>query len=197
MYEIVRKLKSPPEQYEAELVSEGVLDAGEAKSYKESVVTDLDAVLAKADSYVVADPPSASAIAVHADLAVRDGWRAMTWPTTAEVSPATGVAADVLKQVGRASVAAPEDFAVHPSLEKRHIAKRLSTIESGKDIDYATAEALAWGSLMLEGNNVRISGQVRTESLTKSDRHRTAAVARSRTVTPFSSTSARKPAMSR
>ena len=83
----------------------------------------------------------------------------MTWPTTADVSPPTGVSADVLKQVGRASVAVPDGFAVHASLEKRHIAKRLATIESGKDIDYATAEALAWGSLMLEGNNIRVSGQ--------------------------------------
>lgn len=83
----------------------------------------------------------------------------MTWPTTAEVSPETGVSLDVLKQVGRASVAVPDDFNVHPSLQKRHIAKRLSSLDAGKEIDYATAEALAWGSLMLEGNNVRVSGQ--------------------------------------
>lgn len=60
MYNVVRNLKTPPEQYEAELVSDGVLSADEAKTYKDGVMAGLDAVLAKADSYVVADPPSES-----------------------------------------------------------------------------------------------------------------------------------------
>lgn len=40
-----------------------------------------------------------------------------------------------------------------------HISKRLASIESGKGIDFATAEAMAFGSLMLEGKHVRLSGQ--------------------------------------
>jgi 2-oxoglutarate dehydrogenase complex dehydrogenase (E1) component-like enzyme len=47
---------------------------------------------------------------------------------------------------------------VHSRLQ-RAIKRRVQTIEAGKDLDWATAEALAFGSLMLEGNDIRISGQ--------------------------------------
>lgn len=41
----------------------------------------------------------------------------------------------------------------------RHVKNRLQSLSTGKGIDFATAEALAFGSMMLEGNDVRISGQ--------------------------------------
>lgn len=42
---------------------------------------------------------------------------------------------------------------------KTHVANRLKRLESGEKIDWATAEALAFGSLMYQGFNVRISGE--------------------------------------
>jgi probable 2-oxoglutarate dehydrogenase E1 component DHKTD1 len=48
---------------------------------------------------------------------------------------------------------------VHPRLEKLHIGKRLASLDAGRDIDFATAEALAFGSLLLDGYHVRLSGQ--------------------------------------
>ena len=48
------------------------------------------------------------------------------------------------------------DQNVHPRL-KRHISSRLKSLES--KVDFATAEAMAFGSLMKEGNDIRISGQ--------------------------------------
>lgn len=42
---------------------------------------------------------------------------------------------------------------------KSHIQSRLNKIESGECLDWATAEALAIGSLLYQGYNVRISGQ--------------------------------------
>ena len=47
---------------------------------------------------------------------------------------------------------------IHSRLQ-RHVKRRIQTLEQGQDIDWATAEALAWGSLMLEGYDIRISGQ--------------------------------------
>ena len=47
---------------------------------------------------------------------------------------------------------------IHPRL-KRHVNARLEKVEAGKGLDWATAEAMAFGSLMLEGYDVRISGQ--------------------------------------
>ena len=47
---------------------------------------------------------------------------------------------------------------IHPRL-KRHVNARLEKVEAGRGLDWATAEAMAFGSLMLEGYDVRISGQ--------------------------------------
>lgn len=40
-----------------------------------------------------------------------------------------------------------------------HMAKRLQSLEKGEGLDFATAEALAFGSLLLEGYHVRLCGQ--------------------------------------
>lgn len=48
---------------------------------------------------------------------------------------------------------------VHPQLLKNHIPNRLRRLETGDALDWATAEALAIGSLLYEGYHVRISGQ--------------------------------------
>jgi probable 2-oxoglutarate dehydrogenase E1 component DHKTD1 len=88
-------------------------------------------------------------------------WKEMTWPPSSSKSNAqvpTGVDKDVLKAIGKASVWTPENFELHPKLT-RHVKNRLSSLEREKGLDWATAEALAFGSLMQEGFDVRISGQ--------------------------------------
>jgi len=52
----------------------------------------------------------------------------------------------------------PKDFNLHPKLQKFN-ASRLKAIQSGKGIDWAFAEALAFGSLLKEGFKVRLAGQ--------------------------------------
>ena len=47
---------------------------------------------------------------------------------------------------------------IHSRL-KRHVKTRLESLDKGTGIDWATGEALAWGSLMLDGHDIRISGQ--------------------------------------
>lgn len=54
----------------------------------------------------------------------------------------------------------PEDFAAHKQIKKVYEARR-AMIESGEGVDWAMAEALAFGTLLAEGNHVRLSGQVR------------------------------------
>ncbi|WAR19416.1 DHTK1-like protein [Mya arenaria] len=71
----------------------------------------------------------------------------------------TGITVDTLKFVGAKSVALPEDFNVHPTVGKNHCEKRRQKLTDGSSLDWATAEALAFGSLMQQGYNVRISGQ--------------------------------------
>ncbi len=71
---------------------------------------------------------------------------------------ATGVSFDVLKEVGMAISEVPKGVNVNSKIVRQLKAKRES-IETGKDIDWATAEALAFGTLLVEGSNVRLSGQ--------------------------------------
>ena len=72
---------------------------------------------------------------------------------------ATGVDAAQLAHIGKVLTTVPENFQLHTTLEKRFIPRRREAMEKGQNIDWALAEALAFGSLLLEGNPVRLSGQ--------------------------------------
>ncbi|MGE5504071.1 MAG: 2-oxoglutarate dehydrogenase E1 component [Actinomycetota bacterium] len=70
----------------------------------------------------------------------------------------TGVSHDLLKEVGKALAAVPDGFNVNRKILRQLQAKK-EMIDSGKGIDWATAEALAFGTLLVEGHPVRLSGQ--------------------------------------
>lgn len=70
----------------------------------------------------------------------------------------TGVSLENLQEVGRSNFRIPEGFNLHPRI-MRQIETKRQAIESGEGIDWATGEALAIGSLLLENNPVRLSGQ--------------------------------------
>ena len=71
--------------------------------------------------------------------------------------PPTGVTREMLERVTRGITAFPADFHVHPKLA-RMIEKRASALADNA-IDWALAETVAFGSLVLEGTPVRLSGQ--------------------------------------
>jgi probable 2-oxoglutarate dehydrogenase E1 component DHKTD1 len=73
--------------------------------------------------------------------------------------PVTGVDINLLKKIAKQSVTLPESFHVHQRLKGFHIARRIQMIEKNEPIDWATAEVMAFGSLLVEGYNVRLSGQ--------------------------------------
>ncbi|KAF2770553.1 2-oxoglutarate dehydrogenase E1 component [Teratosphaeria nubilosa] len=81
----------------------------------------------------------------------------------------TAVDADTLKRIGDIIGNPPEGFYVHKNL-KRILANRAKTVNEGKDIDMSTGEALAYGTLCLDGHHVRVSGQD-VERGTFSQRH--------------------------
>lgn len=81
----------------------------------------------------------------------------------------TGVPMEMLKEVGEALSRVPEGFNAHRTVQRIMDAKA-RMISSGEGIDWATAEALAFGTLQLEGFPVRLSGQDVTRG-TFSQRH--------------------------
>jgi len=70
----------------------------------------------------------------------------------------TGVASDTLKQIAKALIDYPAGFTPHPKLSKI-VEKRVETVDAGEGIEWGVAELLAFGSLVLEGRSVRLSGQ--------------------------------------
>jgi 2-oxoglutarate dehydrogenase E1 component len=81
----------------------------------------------------------------------------------------TAVSPETLAEVGPRAHRVPPGFAVHKTVERQLEAKR-EMFASGEGFDWATAEALAFGSLLTEGFPVRLSGQDSTRG-TFSQRH--------------------------
>jgi len=75
-----------------------------------------------------------------------------------DVHTKTGVPFETLQEIGFGNFQIPEGFSIHPRIARQFESKR-KIIESGEGIDWATGEALAIGSLLIENNPVRLSGQ--------------------------------------
>jgi probable 2-oxoglutarate dehydrogenase E1 component DHKTD1 len=154
MYEKIRNRISVPQMYENKLTDDAILTKETIEQYRASHKSYLEGELAKTDSF----KPK--------DTTLQGQWAGMVWPssTTAvqenkvDWNPDTGVSESELTRVAKASVELPGKFQILSRLQ-RHIKSRLSSLESGQGINWATAEAMAFGSLMSEGYDVRISGQ--------------------------------------
>eukprot|EP01117_Protostelium_nocturnum_P006338 TRINITY_DN2288_c0_g1_i1.p1 TRINITY_DN2288_c0_g1~~TRINITY_DN2288_c0_g1_i1.p1 ORF type:complete len:1040 (-),score=422.22 TRINITY_DN2288_c0_g1_i1:146-2935(-) len=70
----------------------------------------------------------------------------------------TYVTEAAFKKAGKALYTIPSEITLHPNI-KTIIKKREQSIEKGEGIDWGTAESLAYGTLLLEGKHVRVSGQ--------------------------------------
>ncbi|HEY7998752.1 MAG TPA: 2-oxoglutarate dehydrogenase E1 component [Pseudolabrys sp.] len=81
----------------------------------------------------------------------------------------TGVAAEELREIGKKITSVPPGFNVHKTIQ-RFLDNRAKAIEIGEGIDWSTAEALAFCTLLKEGHRVRLSGQD-SERGTFSQRH--------------------------
>ncbi len=147
MYANIRSHKSVPRKYEDELVSQNVMSQSEIETIRNGYFEHLDECLKASYSH----KPELDSL--------KGEWSDMTISTEAVVSPPTGVPLDTLKTVGIGSVDVPSSMVVHPRLQKYHVESRMKRIEEGTKLDWATAEALAFGSLMKDGYHVRISGQ--------------------------------------
>jgi 2-oxoglutarate dehydrogenase E1 component len=79
-------------------------------------------------------------------------------PETARRNVETGIAPKLFDSLGRTLTTIPDDLNIHPTLRRILDAKR-NMFKSGEGFDWATGEALSFGSLLSEGYGVRLSGQ--------------------------------------
>ena len=91
-------------------------------------------------------------------------------PVSAPSRPvvSTGVARDELERLAVAATAVPAGFTVHPKLVRQF--DQRAQLVAGGEVDWALGEALALGSILVEGTDVRLSGQD-TRRGTFSQRH--------------------------
>jgi len=85
-------------------------------------------------------------------------WKGLKASDKPNNNPKTGIDIKTLKQVGEGLTNVPDGFNINKKVLNGLKAKQ-QMFEKGAGIDWATGEALAFGSLLLEGKNVRLSGQ--------------------------------------
>jgi 2-oxoglutarate dehydrogenase E1 component len=160
MYKRIRSLPSTLEIYSNKLIAEGVVSEGEVDSMKAEWRAKLDTEFEAAGGYKPnkADWLDGRWAGLKASAEVEDPRRGNT-----------GVDAALLREIGAKITTVPEGFHVHRTVQ-RFLDNRAKAIETGEGIDWATAEALAFGTLLKEGHPVRLSGQD-SERGTFSQRH--------------------------
>jgi len=131
--------------YLQRLVAEGVLTAEEGKKMREQARQRLDDAFDRAQKDQEPWHP-----APLAPARPRGGGAA--------APRSTAVPRELLARITEGLTHVPGDVDVHPKLAK-WMRARTGIMESGEGVDWAFAEALAFGSLVLEGVPVRLSGQ--------------------------------------
>ena len=149
MYRAIDKTRTTRTLYAERLAVEGVLSAAESQTMWDEFTQTLEAANAAGKSY---KPNKADWLEGH--------WSGMSQPDpeAERIEHATAVTAETLARVGTALTSVPAGFEVHPRIRRQLEAKR-EMLASGQGIDWATGEALAFGSLLLENHRVRLSGE--------------------------------------
>jgi 2-oxoglutarate dehydrogenase E1 component len=150
MYEKIRNRISIRELYTEQLVMAGELSSQEAETIAETFAEKLQEVFQEVKVRGV-DPstvPPGYATGPWANLTPRYSFETVE----------TGVSYDLLKAIAEIATRPPEGFTVNPKLARIFTARK-KAIESRGAVDWALAENLAIGSLLLEGTPVRLSGQ--------------------------------------
>ncbi len=145
--------------YTKQLVAEGSITPAEGEAIKTEYSGALDENLAKAKTREAAKAEKRKAAA--SDTVATDAFKGSTavfQPAFTHKPVATAVSAKVLDQVVRALTTVPADFKPHAKI-KRFIEGRAEAHKHGGPYDWGMGEALAFGTLLLDGTPVRISGQ--------------------------------------
>ncbi|HEX8417067.1 MAG TPA: 2-oxoglutarate dehydrogenase E1 component [Methylobacterium sp.] len=161
MYQRIRKHPTALETYGKKLVAAGVLSEDELAARKAEFRAILDAELEVAGNY-----KSNKADWLDGRWA---GFKAVREDVDDPRRGKTGVPAEILREIAQRITTPPPGFHLHRTIQ-RFFDNRAKAVETGKGIDWATAEALAFGSLLIEGHRVRLSGQD-VERGTFSQRH--------------------------
>jgi 2-oxoglutarate dehydrogenase E1 component len=130
--------------YSNKLIKEGVIDEAELNGMIEERIKRYEAALARAKQAVAEkEPPKAAT-----PITELDGSEIVE----------TGVPAETIAAIAQKIAVIPHDFNINPKMVGQ-LARRAKMGEGSLPIDWAFAEAVAFGSTVLDGTRVRLSGQ--------------------------------------
>ena len=149
MYKAIKAQKTTRALYAERLATEGSVSAERAQEILETYNKKLEEAYQGAQAYKVN----------------KADWLEGHWSGLGQANEedeyeeqATAAPLEQLREVGAALARPPENFDLNPKILRQLEAKK-QMIDSGEGIDWATGEALAFGTLMLDGNRVRLSGE--------------------------------------
>ncbi len=149
MYKEIRAHKTVVQVYADRLIAEGLITEGELEKMKADWRAHLEQEFEAGQAY---KPNKADWL---------DGvWSGLRAADNADEQRRgkTGVPMKQLKEIGKKISEIPAGFNAHKTIQ-RFMENRAKMIETGEGIDWAMAEALAFGSLCLDGHKIRLSGQ--------------------------------------
>ena len=149
---LYKSIKSHPtvvDIYQRKLIDEGTITADEVAAIKDSWQGGMQQFF---------EDTKAKEEAGEAIIKPQDGPVANYQPAYAFKDTTTQISRDKLDHLAHGLVRIPDQFNINPKI-KRQLATKLKNYDSDGGLDWAFAEALAWGALMMEGIDVRLSGQ--------------------------------------
>jgi 2-oxoglutarate dehydrogenase E1 component len=161
MYKAINATKTTRTLYAEKLAREGSVSPEEAKAMWDEFTKTLEDANSAAKSY---KPNKADWLEGH-----WAGFHPVDQEEIELTEEPTAVPAETLKQIGAALSHVPDDFNLNPKII-RQLEAKAQAINTGEGIDWATGEALGFGSLLLEGSRIRLSGED-TQRGTFSQRH--------------------------
>ncbi|MEK0085710.1 2-oxoglutarate dehydrogenase E1 component [Benzoatithermus flavus] len=147
MYKKIAQHPSVRQIFARQLEQEGIVQPGEAQGMYDAFIRQLEAAHEAARNY---KPNKIDWL--------EGAWRGLRAAPIEYERGKTGVAPETLRELGLKMTDLPPSLNVHPRL-KRVIQQRRKAIEEGQGIDWATAEHLAFATLLCEGFPVRLSGE--------------------------------------
>ena len=147
MYKKIRSQATTLTIYGNQLIQEGVLRNDEFQKEKDNFKKFLDTEFESSKSYI----PN------QIDW-FTGSWSKFTTEIGSDRRGVTGVDLELIHQAGEKICNLPENFNFHSTIKRLFEAKK-KMFETGKGFDWATAESLAFGTLLLEGYPVRFVGQ--------------------------------------
>jgi 2-oxoglutarate dehydrogenase E1 component len=149
LYNRIKSHPLPSEVFLAQIAPLGTVSAEEATAIKAESITELNDALSQV-KHAAAEKAKAHEFA---------GSTAIFQPPYSHTPIDTAITKETLDLIARSLTTVPEDFRVLPKIKRILLERRQQIWKAGGPYNWAFSEALAFGSLLLEGTPVRLSGQ--------------------------------------